>query len=151
MACPRVTTRSNTMNYKRRTRHIQEGHWVDFRGPAILQKLERAPHTTRPGTDKGYYIYIEDEGGVYVETVDEKGVLTLVLDTETDKRLTTDLIMEEDTDKYFTQPSEQEDGNDTETISSTSTADYDREEVEASLANIAEAFHTIGSEYEHHI
>ena len=60
-----------------------------------------------------------------------------------------DLITEEDTDKYFTQPGEQEDGNDTETISSTSTADYDREEVEASLVNIAEAFHTIGSEYEH--
>ena len=34
-------------------------------------------------------------------------------------------------------------------ISSTSTADYDREEVETGLTNIAEAFHTIGSEYEH--
>ena len=49
---------------------------------------------------------------MYVETVDEKGVPTLVLDTETDKRLMTDHIMEEDTDKYFTQPGEQEDGND---------------------------------------
>ena len=85
---------------------------------------------------------------MYVETVDEKGVLILMLDTETDKQLTTDLITKEDTDKYFTQPGEQEDGNDTETISSTSTADYDREEVEKSLANTAEAFHTIGSEYE---
>ena len=85
---------------------------------------------------------------VSVETVDEKAVLTLVLDTETDKQLTMDLIMEEDTEEYFTQPGEQEDGNDTETISSTSTTDYDREEVETSLANIAEAFHTIGSEYE---
>ena len=56
--------------------------------------------------------------------------------------------MEEDIDKYFTQPGEQEDGNHTETISSTSTADYDREEVETSLVNIAEAFYTIGSEYE---
>ena len=60
----------------------------------------------------------------------------------------TDLITEQDTDKYFTQPGKKEDGNDTETISSTSTADYEREEVETSLANIAEAFHTIGSEYE---
>ena len=59
-----------------------------------------------------------------------------------------DLITEEDTDKYFTQPGKQEDGNDTETISSTSTADYDKEKVETSLANLAEAFHTIGSEYE---
>ena len=52
-------------------------------------------------------------------------------------------------DKYFIQPSEQEDGNETKTISSTSTADYDQDEVEASLANIAEAFHKIGNEYEH--
>ena len=81
--------------------------------------------------------------------LDEKGVLILVLDTETDKQLTMDLIMEEDTDKYFTQPGEPEDGNNTEMLSSTSTADYDREEVETSLTNIAEAFHTIGSEYEH--
>ena len=63
---------------------------------------------------------------MYVETVDGEGVPTLVLDTETDKWLMMDLIREEDTDKYFTQPGKQEDGNDTETISSTSTADYDR-------------------------
>ena len=80
--------------------------------------------------------------------IDEKGVPTLILDTETDRQLPTDLIAEQDTDKYFIQPDEQEDGNDTETISSTSTADYDREEVETSLATIAEAFHTIGNEYE---
>ena len=81
-----------------------------------------------------------------METIDEKGVPTLVLDTETDKWLMMGVMMEEDTDKYFTQPSKLEDGNHTETISSTSTADYDREEVETSLANIAEAFHTIGSD-----
>ena len=36
---------------------------------ANLQKREGAPCTMRPGNDKGYYIYIEDEGSVYVETV----------------------------------------------------------------------------------
>ena len=71
----------------------------------------------------------------------------LVLDTETDRQLPTDCIMEQDTDKYFMPPDEQ-DRNDTKTISSMSTADYDREEVEASLATVAEAFHTIGSKYE---
>ena len=35
-----------------------------------------------------------------------------------------------------------------EMISSTSTADYDREEVEASVTNIADTFHVIGQEYE---
>ena len=114
----------------------------------ILWKHKKTPHTTRPGTEKGYYVYIEDEGGIYLETIDEKGVLMLVLDTETDRQLPTDCIMEQDTDKYFTPPDEQEDGNDTETISSMSTADYDWEEVEKSLATVAEAFHTTGSEYE---
>ena len=85
---------------------------------------------------------------MYLETIDEKGVPKLVLDTETDRQLPTDLVMEQDTDKYFTQPNKQEDGNDTETISSTSTADYDRKEVEMSLATVAEAFHMIGNEYE---
>ena len=83
-----------------------------------------------------------------METSDEKGVPTLILDTETDRQLPTDHIMEQDTDKYFMPPDEQGDRNDKETSSSTSTADYDREEVEASLATVAEAFHTIGSKYE---
>ena len=38
--------------------------------------------------------------------------------------------------------------DDVEMISSTSTADYDREEVEASLTNIADAFHVIDQGYE---
>ena len=38
--------------------------------------------------------------------------------------------------------------DDVEMISSTSTADYDREKVEASLTNMADAFHVIGQEYE---
>ena len=37
--------------------------------------------------------------------------------------------------------------DDAETISSTSTANYNQEEVETSLTNIAEAFHTIAQEY----
>ena len=102
----------------------------------------------RLGTEKGYYVYIDDEGGMYLETINEKGVAMLVLDTETDRQLPTDRIMEQDTDKYFAPPDEQEDGNDTETISNRSTTDYDREEVEMSLATVAEAFHTIGSKYE---
>ena len=92
---------------------------------AILRKREKTPHTTRPGTEKGYYVYIEDEGGVYLETIDERGVPALVLDTETNRQLPTDRIMEKDTDKYFAPPEDQEDENDTETISSTSTTDYD--------------------------
>ena len=128
---------------KQDTRRITE-----VQQQAILWKCKKAPQTTRLGIEKGCYVYVEDEGGVYLETINEKGVPTPVLETETDRQLPTDRIMEQDTNKYFTQFDEQEDGNDTETISSMSTADYDREEVETSLATVAEAFHTIGSEYE---
>ena len=38
--------------------------------------------------------------------------------------------------------------DDAETISSTFTANYNREEVEGSLTTISEAFHTIAQEYE---
>ena len=94
-------------------------------------------------------MYVEDEGGVYNEIIDKQGVLTLVLDTETDRQLATDYIMEQDTEKYFVQQEEQKDGDEMETISSTSTVDYDQDEVEASLAAITNAFHKIGNEYEH--
>ena len=94
-------------------------------------------------------MYVEEEGGVYLETVDEHGVPTLVLDTETDQQLMMDYITEQDVEKYFVQPEEQEDRDNTETISSTSTTDCDCEEVEASLTAIADAFHKIGNEYEH--
>ena len=55
----------------------------------------------------------------------KREVPTLVLDTKTDKQLPTDHIMEQDTGKYFAPPEEQEHENNTETISSMSTADYD--------------------------
>ena len=70
-------------------------------------------------------MHVEDEGGVYIEMVDEEGIPMLVLDTETDGQLATEYITKQDTEKYFVQEEEQKDGDETETISSTSTADYD--------------------------
>ena len=94
-------------------------------------------------------MYVEDEGGVYIEKADEKGVPMLVLDMETDRQLMTDYITEQNTEKYFVQQEEQKDGDEMETISSTSMADYDQDEVEASLTTTADVFHKIGNEYEH--
>ena len=70
-------------------------------------------------------MYVEDEGVVYIETVDEEGVPMLVLDMETDRQLVTHYITEQDTEKYFVQQEKQKDGEKMETISSISTADYD--------------------------
>ena len=72
----------------------------------------------------------------------------MVRDTDTDQHLPTDLIMEEEATTY--QVPGQDDktpDDDAKTISSTSTANYDWEEVEAFLTNITEAFHTIAQEY----
>ena len=68
---------------------------------------------------------------------------------DTEQHLPTDLITEVEATTY--QVPEQDNptvDDDAETISSTSTADYDREEVEACLTTISEAFHTIAQEYE---
>ena len=79
----------------------------------------------------------------------EEGDGQMVRDTDTDQCLPTNLITEEEAAMY--QVPEQDDempDDDAKTISSMSTANYNQEEVESSLTNIAEAFHTIAQEYE---
>ena len=99
----------------------------------------------RPGTDRGYYLFVEDDAGCLIEQQSGQ----TIQDTDTDQHLPTDLITEPEANTY--QVPEQ-DGptidDDTETISSTSTADYNHEEVETSLSTISDAFHTITQEYE---
>ena len=72
----------------------------------------------------------------------------VIRDTDTEQHLPTNLITKEEATTYQVpgQDSPTID-DDAETISSTSTADYDREEVETSLTTISEAFHTIAQEY----
>ena len=73
----------------------------------------------------------------------------MVRDTDTDQQLPTDLITEEETATYQVLGQDNQiPDNDAKTISSMSTANYDQEEVETSLTNITEAFHTIAQEYE---
>ena len=68
----------------------------------------------------------------------------MIKDTDTDQQLLTDLITEEEATTYQVPEQDQlAPEDDTETISSTSTTCYDREEVEASLTNIIYAFHII--------
>ena len=72
----------------------------------------------------------------------------MVRDTDMDQQLPMDLITEEEAATYQVPGQDnQMPDDDAETISSMSTAKYDREEVETSLTNIAEAFHTIAQEY----
>ena len=73
----------------------------------------------------------------------------MVRDTDTDQCLPTDLITEEEAATYqVSEQGGQMPDDDAKTVSLMSTANYDWEEVETSLTNIAEAFHTIAQEYE---
>ena len=108
-------------------------------------KQDEIPRTERPGTDRGYYLFVEDDTGCLIEQQNGQ----TVQDTDTDQQLPTDLITEAEASTY--QVPEQDNpttDDDAETISSTSTADYNREEVETSLSTISDAFHTIMQEYE---
>ena len=107
-------------------------------------KQDEIPHMERPGINRGYYLFVEDDVGCLIEQQSRQ----TIQDTDTDQHLPTDLITEAEADTY--QVPEQ-DGptidDDVETISSTSTADYNREEVKTSLSTISDAFHTIAQEY----
>ena len=103
------------------------------------------PRTDRPGTSKGYYLFVEDDAGCMVEQGDGQ----MFRDTDTDQCLPTDLITKEEAATYqVLEQDNQMPDDDAKTISSMSTANCDWEEVESSLTNIAKAFHTIAQEYE---
>ena len=108
-------------------------------------KQDEIPRMGRPGTDRGYYLFEEDDVGCLIEQQSGQ----TIQDTDTDRHLPTDLITEAEASTY--QVPEQ-DGltidDDAETISSTSTVDYNHEEVKTSLSTISDAFHTITQEYE---
>ena len=97
-------------------------------------KQDEIPRTDKPGTGRGYYLFIENNAGCMIEQRSGQ----VILDTDTDQRLPTDLITKAEASTY--RVPEQDNptvDDDAETISSTSTADYDREEVEASLTTVS--------------
>ena len=109
-----------------------------------LIKQDDIPRMDRPRTSKGYYLFVEDDVRCMVEQQGGQRVR----DTDTDQHLPTDLIMEEEATTYQVPGQDNKTlDDDAKTISSTSTTNYNQEEVEASLTNITEAFHTIAQEY----
>ena len=114
-----------------------------------MMKQDEIPRTEKPGTRHRYYLFVEDHTGYLVEQRDKERNVQLVKDTDTNRVLPTDYITEVEAETYQIpkkdcQPIE----DDAETISSTSTADYDWKEVGTSLSTVADAFHTTGQEYE---
>ena len=73
----------------------------------------------------------------------------VIQNTDTEQHLPTDLITEVEATTYQVPGQDNPTvDDDAETISSTSTADYDHEEVETSLTTISQACHTIAQKYE---
>ena len=107
-------------------------------------KQDEIPRMERPGTNRGYYLFVEDDAGCIIEQQSGQ----TIQDTDTDRHLPTDLITEAEASTYQV-PKQDEPtiDDDAETISSTSTVDYNREEVETSLTTIFTTFHTIAQEY----
>ena len=108
-------------------------------------KQDEIPQTDKPGTSQGYYLFIENDAGCIIEQPSGQAIQ----DTDTEQHLPTDLIIEAEATTYWVLEQDNPiDDNNAETISSTSMADYDREEVEVSLTTISKAFRTITQEYE---
>ena len=85
-------------------RHVQEElaerqelHQMMERQKTQLHvKQDEIPRMERPGTDRGYYLFVEDDVGCLIE---QQGGQT-VQDTDTDWHLPTDLITEAEADTY---------------------------------------------------
>ena len=124
----------------------QELHWIMGEQKVWASiKQDEIPRMDRLGTSRGYYLFVEDDAGCMVEQQGER----IIRDTDTEQHLLMDLITEEEATTYQVPGQDnQMIDDDAETISSTSTADYDHEEVETSLTNISKAFHTIAQEHE---
>ena len=71
-----------------------------------------------------YYLFVDDDLGCLIEQEDEEGNVQHVKDTDTDQILPTDQITEAKVEMYKMPEEDQQEDN-TETISSTSMADYD--------------------------
>ena len=59
-------------------------------------KQDEIQHMEKPGTDRGYYLFVEDDMGCLIEQQNRQ----TVQDTDTDQRLPTDLINEAEASTY---------------------------------------------------
>ena len=115
----------------------------------LIVKQDDILRMKRPGTNHGHYLFVEDDSGCMFEQQDKEGNIQLIRDMDTDQTLPMDQITETEAEMYQIPEKDQPTvEDDVEMISSTSTADYDREEIEASLTNTADVFLIIVPEYE---
>ena len=56
----------------------------------LMVKQDEMPRIEKPGTNRGYYLFMEDDSGCMVEQQDEEGNIQLIRDMDTDKILPMD-------------------------------------------------------------
>ena len=61
-----------------------------------LNETDKIPRIDRPGTSRGYYLFVEDYAGCMFEQQGE----WVIRDTDTEQLLPTDLITEEEATTY---------------------------------------------------
>ena len=59
-------------------------------------KQDEIPHMERPGTNRGYYLSVEDDAVCLIKQQSRQ----TIQDTDTDQHLPTDLITEAEADTY---------------------------------------------------
>ena len=60
-------------------------------------KQDEIPRTDRPGTGRGYYLFVEDDAGCMIEQWSGQ----VIQDTDTEQHLPTDLITEAEAATYW--------------------------------------------------
>ena len=65
-----------------------------------MVKQDEIPRMERPGTNFGYYLFVEDNSRCMVEQQDKEGNIQLIRDTDMDQILPTDQITETEEEMY---------------------------------------------------
>ena len=65
-----------------------------------MVKQDEIPRIEKPGTNSGYYLFMEDDSGCMIEQQDKEGNIQLIKDTDKDQILPTDQITETEAEMY---------------------------------------------------
>ena len=66
----------------------------------LMVKQDEIPRIEKPGTNRGYYLFMEDDSRCMIEQQDKEGNIQLIRDTDTDQILPMDQITKTEAEMY---------------------------------------------------
>ena len=66
----------------------------------LMVKQDEIPRIEKPGTNRGYYLFMEDDSRCMIEQQDKEGNIQLIRDMDTDQILPMDRITETEEETY---------------------------------------------------